>query len=387
MYLKTLRLQNFRNYSALRLDLHPRVNVFVGDNAQGKTNIIEAVYFLSEHQSFRTSTVADLILWGGDQAVLDADCIREDLSDHLRAEIGAAGKQFLRNGKKGRGIPELTTVLFAPEALRLTKEGPAERRQFLDHLLGQLYPSYRPTLRRYSQALIQHNRLLQNEEASGPALEMQLDGWKTQLIEYGAELSILRARGITELNCHLPKAYAAIAGEARPLRLRYAPRYGADLCSPSPSCQSASGGGEGWGEGELKRAIINSLATAFRDRADDERRRRSTLVGPHRDDFLAFIGEKEVRHFASQGEHRSVVLALKRCEILMLQAVTGHPPILLLDDVASELDPDRNRAFFSHLLETPGQVLISAVARDHVVLPESQDSRWFSVQGGRVEFL
>ncbi len=367
MHLTHIHLRNFRNYTDLKLELHPRLNVLVGDNAQGKTNIIEAIYFLSENHSFRTSTVGDLIQWGSQTAYLGSELCREDLSDQITAEIGATGKHLFRNGKKCRGIPELTTVLFAPEALRLTKEGPSERRDFLDHLLGQFYPDYRTIRRRYHQVLIQHNRLLQDETLFGPALDRQLDGWKTQLIDYGADLTVLRAQGIAEINRWLPDAYAAIAGAGATLTLQYTPRYGAE--------ESKHG----------KSATMECLARAFSERHDDERRRRSTLVGPHRDDFSGFIGSREVRYFASQGEHRSCVLALKRCEIRLLREVHGYPPILLLDDVASELDPDRNRAFFSHLLETEGQVVVSAVSRETVVLPESENSRWFAVSHGNVK--
>lgn len=376
MHLTHLHLRKFRNYQDLNLQLNPRINIFVGDNAHGKTNIVEAVYFLSENRSFRTSTTADLVSWGSETATIETECVRDDLKDDVTVEISAAGKQFYRNGKKCRGLSELTTVLFAPEALQLTKEGPGVRREFLDHLLGQLTPLYRPLLRKYQQALIQHNRLLQNDALSWQAIVAQMDGWKTQLIEYGAELSVMRAQGISEINRLLPAAYAAIAGSGGTAQLRYLPRNGAELFSPSTP-----------GEGDLKPAMIQSLATAFRDRAEDEQRRRTTLVGPHRDDFSAHIGDKEVRHFASQGEHRSVVLALKRCEILMLQDVHGHPPILLLDDVASELDPERNRSFFNHLLEMPGQVFISAVSREDVVLPQTQESYWFSVSRGLIQSM
>lgn len=369
MHLSYLKLRQFRSYTQLNLQLHPRLNVLVGDNAQGKTNIVEAIYFLSENHSFRTSTIGDLIQWGAPAAVAETELVREDLRDHVLAEVGPSGKHFFRNGKKCRGVQELTTVLFAPEALRLTKDGPSERREFLDHLLGQLYPVYRPTLRKYQQVLIQHNRLLQNEDAFGETLYRQLDGWKTQLIEYGAELTVLRASGVQAINQYLPEAYAAIAGEGASLLLRYAPRNGADEA------------------GQGKDAVMGVLAAAFRERAEDESRRRVTLVGPHRDDFSAFIGGREVRFFASQGEHRSCVLALKRCEILLLREAYGHSPILLLDDVASELDPDRNRSFFSHLLETDGQVIVSAVSRETVSLPESENSRWFSVGSGNVKTL
>lgn len=369
MYLFHLHLRHFRNYSDLKLGLNPRINVFVGDNAQGKTNIIETVYFLSENQSFRTSIPGDMVQWGSDSAQIEANGVREELKDHIVAEISATGKQIFRNGKKCRGIPELTTVLFAPEALQLTKEGPGVRRAFLDHLLGQLHPAYRPLLRKYHQALIQHNRLLQSEELGWQEIVRQMDGWKTQLIDYGAELSVLRAQGILEINRLLPAAYAAIAGSGRTAQLCYQPRQGAEEAKIG------------------KEAMIPCLARAFRERADDEQRRRVTLVGPHRDDFSAHIGDKEVRHFASQGEHRSVVLALKRCEILLLQGAHGHPPILLLDDVASELDPDRNKSFFSHLLEMPGQVFISAVSREDVVLPQTSDSSWFAVSQGTIHSM
>lgn len=369
MHLTYLRLQQFRNYPHLDLQLHPRLNIFVGNNAQGKTNIVEAVYFLSEGHSFRTSTAADLLQWGEDRAQIGTELMRDDLMDEIAVEVLASRRNFFRNGKKVRNIPELTTVLFAPEALRLTKEGPSERRQFLDHLLGQLYPSYRVALRRYTQALLNHNRLLRNEEMTYGDMARQLDGWKTQLIDLGAELTVLRSQGVADINRHLPEAYGAISKQEAPLRLQYLPRYGAE--------EALLG----------KDVVVGCLAKAFHDRRDDEMRRRTTLVGPHRDDLAAHIGNKEVRHFASQGEHRSVVLALKRCEIRLLEEVLGHPPILLLDDVASELDPSRNHAYFSQLLAHTGQVFISAVSAEDVDLPETQEARWFSVSSGQIDFL
>lgn len=372
MHLTHLTLRHMRNYVALDLLLHPRVNVLIGGNANGKTNIIEAVFFLSEGASFRTSTLSDLIAWGQPQAQIVSQMQRDDLSDDIAAEITPSGKQLFRNSKRirSRGIPQLTTVLFAPEELLLLKAGPALRRQFLDHLLGQLYIPYRPCLQKYNQALLQHNRLLQHQEDYAfSTFQLQRQGWQAQLIQYGSELMQLRAQGLRALNEFLPGAYSAITQQGQELRLSYAPRYGA--CATA--CDSA--------------ATAEQLRRAFQERNDDELRRRVTLVGPHRDDWVAHIGLKEVRHFASQGEHRSVVLALKRCEIQMLQLANGYPPILLLDDVASELDSQRNRAFFQDVLNTPGQVFISAVCRDDVKLPESTDIQWWGVERGLIQKL
>ncbi len=330
MILSSLRLWQYRNYESLLLELSDGVTVFLGDNAQGKTNLLEAIALLSTGRSHRTRSDKDMVLWGRQEAALRAQVkhryAQHDIDVRLypsaRRKVSVNGAEISRTGEL---LGHLNAVLFAPEDLRLIKEGPQERRRFVDIELSQAEPGYYYALQRYNRVLKQRNALLRSV-ARQPGLAHMLDVWDEQLCACAPELLVRR------------EAFAArLAALAREMHL--------DLSSGTEDLSVSYRPGVDVGEEDIAEAMLRQLGGA---RADDIRR-GSTSVGPHRDDFPIKIQNRDSRLFASQGQQRTAALALKLSELLLLQEQTGECPVLLLDDVMSELDVRRRDALITHM--------------------------------------
>lgn len=351
MWLTSLDLHTFRSYHHRHFPCHSHFNLFVAPNGAGKTNILEAIYLLGRGRSFRTADSRDLIKNGESRArvggnvagalgQLDIECLLQERS-----------KRFLRAGKGARGGRlGLAVTLFSPEETLLLKGEPACRREYINSLIATLEGTDVATP--YERILRQRNRLLKSQEEFGrERVREQLAGWDGQLAEYGARLVWARFCWLKALNVHLPKAYHYISKRAEPAVWRYEPFCPIDVAEAGVESVKA------FMREDLKR------------RLEDELIRAISLVGPHRDEITALLGEREVKAFGSQGEHRSFVLALKLAEIALMEVTTGERPIFLLDDVGSELDQPRNRAFFEYLARYEGQVFITATERSAVQMP------------------
>lgn len=321
MELTQIRLTDYRNYREQALEFRPGINVLTGDNAQGKTNLLEAVRLCSIGRSHRTARDRELIREGAQQARVALEWRRRDGSHALAALIPSTSPKQLRvDGKalrrSGELMGQIATVLFAPEDLALVKAGPGERRRFVDMELSQLRPVYYYALQRYNRALKQRNSLLRDADAN-PALISTLDGWDDVLAREGAEIVAQRARFVERLGECARARHGEISGGER-LECRYA-------TAVDP--------------GDAERALRKGLAEA---RARDLRVGTSTF-GPHRDDLTLTIDGRDARVFGSQGQQRTVALSLKLSELSVMYSECGEWPILLLDDVMSELDPARRR--------------------------------------------
>lgn len=332
----------------------------MGPNGAGKTNVLEALYYLALARSPRTARDGDLLHVGSD-------------AFHIRAEVGGKLIEARYSGNRGKGFSvngtpcgrladlygHLTAVFFSPDDLWLAKGSPSVRRRLLDGLLLQARPVYAATLAGYEDALAQRNALLREVRArrGSPAL---LEIWDEPLVEYGVGLARRRAGAVEVVGAAASDAYARLApGEVL-------------------TCRYASGIGAGWSAEEYRAA----LAAARRE----EMERGYTLVGPHRDDLVLEVDGKPLRGFASQGQQRTAVLALRLAERTALRRATGREPVLLLDDVLSELDEARRRAL-GRLVIGGGQVFLTAT--DAEGLPETvrRNGRAFRVGAGRVEPL
>ena len=330
MRLISLRLHDFRSYHTLLLTPPEGVTVIVGENGAGKTNLLEAVHLCCLGRSHRTTTDGDMILHGRDTAAVQLAVERKD----GRHEVGVRlyenqkrKKLLYIDGKTASRMGEMmgcaTCVMFSPEDLSVVKDGPAARRRFLDMLLSQCQRAYFYTLQTYNAALRQRNALLKSLAFGGDAA--QLDVWDEQLALCAAPVVRLRAEAAERLNTLAGGHYAFIGGRGDET-LSVAYRTQVDALTPDTQ-------------------MLDMLKNARRE----DLRRQTTSVGPHRDDLTLTLAGRELRAFGSQGQARTAALALKLSAFDLLSDAQGEPPLLLLDDVLSELDPLRRRRLIERI--------------------------------------
>ncbi len=335
MRLTQLWLADFRNYTAAELEFPPGLTVVVGDNGAGKTNLLEAVGYLATLESFRGAPGEALVRMGEERAVVRGTAVRDGRELLIEAEIRVRGRgrvsvnrQPLRRAADLVGA--LVVSVFSPDDLELVKGGPAARRRYLDDLLVSLHIRNDALRRDLERILRQRTALLR--DAGGrlsPALAPTLDVWDAKLATVGDALGAARSALVDRLEPALNAAYAGIAGaDARPVGVAY----------QAP-----------WRSGGLAAALAASRA--------EELRRGACLVGPHRDELILTVSGMPARTHASQGEHRSLALALRLAGHRVVGESAGEPPVLLLDDVFSELDERRSQALLDHL--PPGQAILT----------------------------
>ncbi|WP_059105097.1 DNA replication/repair protein RecF [Shouchella shacheensis] len=332
MIIHTLSLRSFRNYEQLSLTFGSKVNVFIGENAQGKTNVLEAIYVLALAKSHRTAKDKELIQFQAPFAHISATASRRNGDVEVSLALSSKGKKGKVNGLEQRRLSDyvgtLNVVMFAPEDLNLVKGGPHVRRRFIDMELGQISPLYLHHLSLYHKVLKQRNVLLKELQAKKGTPAM-LDVLTDQLIEHGAVISQKRVTFIVKLQGFAAPIHEAISRGRETLGLLY-----------SPSVEVS--------EGTDVSKIKEDLYSAYERRKEQEIRRGTTLFGPHRDDLAFIVNDRDVQTYGSQGQQRTTALSVKLAEIDLIHTEVGEYPVLLLDDVLSELDDYRQ----SHLLET-----------------------------------
>lgn len=329
MRIERLKLNDFRNYESLRLAPGRGLNVIVGENAQGKTNAVEAIFLCAFGRSHRTPRDAELIRSGmsGFYVGLDVATAAGSRSIEIKLREGERKQLFvdrLQCERSGDLMGVLNVVMFSPEDLSLIKGGPAERRHFLDMELSQLRPAYYMALQRYNKALRERNALLRPEavkERTGEALRRELYVWDEQLISLGADIMKRRAAFIEKLAGIAAPLHREISGGRETLTLEYDPNV------------KANG-----------RSLEDAFADALYGSVAEDIRRGYTTFGPHRDDIAISLSGANVRTYGSQGQQRTAALSMKLSELELLREDRGEPPVLLLDDVLSELDDLRQRA-------------------------------------------
>lgn len=355
MLIQRLWLTDFRSYRELDLSFDPGVTAVLGPNAQGKTNLLEGIAYLATLSSFRGSPTEALVRVGAERAAVRGQAEREGRTLLLETELVTNGRnraqvnrQPLRRTRDLLGA--LRVTVFSPDDLVLVKGSPGERRRYLDDGLVALHPRHEETRSEVDRVLRQRNALL--KQAGGrltPDVGSTLDVWDAKLTRAGEALAAARAALVGRLGPALGVAYDQLAASCAHTTLRYRPS---------------------WGDGDLGAALVAGRR--------DDLRRGVTLVGPHRDDLELAIADHPARTHASQGEQRSLALALKLALHRVVTDTTESPPVLLLDDVFSELDPERSRALLTHL--PAGQTIITAA---HELPDGSQPDEVVDVAGGR----
>ncbi len=357
MIIKSLELQNFRNYESLLIEFDKGTNILYGDNAQGKTNILEAIYLSAITKSHKGSKDKEIIRFESEEAHIRTILLKEDaqyqVDMHLRKN---KTKGIAVNGKRLKKAAELlgllNVVFFSPEDLSIIKNGPSYRRDFVDMELCQLDKNYIYNLNQYNKIINQRNKLLKDFYFQ-PDLKDTLTVWDNQLVNYGKNLMASKERFISDLNEIIKDIHSNLSGGKENIEIVYEPNVSADDF-----------------EEKLKKAIDKDCKAKF------------TSVGPHRDDFAFIVNGVDIRKFGSQGQQRTAALSLKLSEIELVKNRTNDNPVLLLDDVLSELDNNRQ----NYLLNSLGniQTIVTCTGLDDFVNSRFEMNKVFHIEQGKI---
>ncbi|MDW0111257.1 DNA replication/repair protein RecF [Sporosarcina aquimarina] len=338
MYIDHLALTDYRNYASLDLSFSPHINVFIGENAQGKTNVMEAIYVLAMAKSHRTSNDRELIRWGQEYGKIKGDIERK--YGHLPIElvISKKGKKarvnHIEQNRLSLYIGQVNVVMFAPEDLNLVKGSPQVRRRFLDMEIGQISPVYLNDLLTYQKLLKQRNAILKDNRGKRELKDVMFDVYTEQFVDKAVQIIKKRYYFLELLQKWAGPIHHGISRELESLEVSYS-----TLKELSPELSAD----------EMKEVLMSKLNEVKTRELD----RGITLIGPHRDDLTFMVNGYDIQTYGSQGQQRTTALSLKLAEIELVRQEVGESPILLLDDVLSELDDYRQ----SHLLNTiQGQV-------------------------------
>ena len=359
MKIKSLKLKNFRNYDLLDLTFDDSANIFYGDNAQGKTNILEAVYLSGTTKSHRGSKDRDLIEFGKEEShietIVEKNGIDYQIDMHLKKNSPkgiAINRMPIRKASELFGIVNL--VFFSPEDLNIIKNGPAERRRFIDLELSQLDRVYLSNLANYNRVVNQRNHLLKEIGFSGYEKHAgTLENWEMQLIQYGNKIIERRKAFIEEMNEIISSIHKKLTGGREEIRILYEPSN--------------------------KELTFEQALRKYKDR---DLKLKSTSVGPHRDDICFMAGDLDIRRFGSQGQQRTAALSLKLSEIELVRQSIHDTPVLLLDDVLSELDKHRQNYLLDSIHDI--QTLITCTGVEDFVNHRFSINKVFHVQNGQV---
>ena len=367
MKLLGLELKNYRNCRDLKLDLNSAKILIIGKNAQGKTNILESIYFLSALKSPRTSNNSELINFDGNKFELLADIIKSDTEINLSFSYDfEKAKEIKINGVKSR--PKdfklvLKTVLFSTADLLLLRGNPQDRRDWLDRAISQVYPAYDDRLSKYDKIRIQKNNFLKEAAKTGNFNETLLEVYNEQLVITGSNIIYLRKKFLKEIEKTAADKHRIIS-ETENLKIDY-------------DCSFLNG----------QETEIDEIAEKFKhsleERKLEEERRCQACVGPHRDDIIFYINGNEAVKYASQGQQRTIVLALKLSELDIITEKTGDEPILLLDDVLAELD-DIRQNYLLKSINPNTQTIITSV--DTILFEEEflKDVKIYKIENGNI---
>ena len=354
MYIKRVELENFRNYNQFQLDFDKKLNIILGENAQGKTNLIESIYFSSAGKSFRTSKDKELINFNSSLCRITTEFVKDNEDCKIEIAINDKGKKGIKvDGVSIKKISELMenllTVIFSPEDLKIIKEEPAKRRSFMDRELCQLKILYYNNLLNYKKTLNHRNNLLKNNNVDDTLLEV----FDRELAKFGAGIIAERMKFVEKLNVISHQIHRDITNNKENIEIKY--------LSDIPVDQD-------------RKIIENNFYEALKSARKNDMFRRTTTRGIQKDDLKVIVNNIDVRKFGSQGQQRTAALSLKLSEINLIKEEVGENPILILDDVMSELDSERQ----SYLLNSLANVQIFLTAA------ELSDEVKESLAGGKI---
>lgn len=357
MYIETVSVKNFRNLDTMSIELNKSVNIFYGKNAQGKTNIIEAVYMCATGRSHRTHSDKDMIMFGMDSAMVQTFINKDNYKDRVNIHLKKNAKKGIAvNNLPIKSLSELFGILhiviFSPEDLELVKKGPSERRRFIDMELCQLSKIYCYNLQQYWKILKQRNNLLKQVQKNS-SLRDTIFVWDSQLVDFGRKLIKEREKFTVRIDELTKDIHLKLTGGAEKMKIEYKPSVSADEF-----------------EEKLNKNIEKDIYFG------------STSYGPHKDDLSFFINDTNVREFGSQGQQRCTAVSLKLAEIKLIEDEKGSEPVLLLDDVFSELDKNRQKYLIECISDI--QTIITCTGIEDSLRELSEKAAIYMVENGKV---
>lgn len=357
MYIQSLELKNYRNYDRLIIEFSKGTNLLYGDNAQGKTNILEAVYLGATTKSHRGSKDREIIRFGENESHIRIHLMKQDIGHQIDMHLkksktkGAAIDQIpIKRSSDLLGF--VPVIFFSPEDLSIIKNGPSERRKFLDIELSQLEKMYLHQLSSYNKVMAQRNNLLKQLAYQRELLDT-LDSWDIQLVRYGSEVIRYRQRFIEDLNEIIREIHKNLTGKKEKIVLKY--DYSVNY---------------------------DEFLTVLQKKREIDLKYSSTGIGPHRDDIEFLVNGIDIRRFGSQGQQRTAALSLKLAQIELVKRQTGETPILLLDDVLSELDSSRKNYLLDSIKDI--QTLITCTGLEEFINSHLQIDKMFQVKSGKI---
>lgn len=357
MYIQSLELKNYRNYDRLIIEFSSGTNILYGDNAQGKTNILEAVYLGATTKSHRGSKDKEIIRFGENESHIRIHLVKQEIGHQIDMHLkksrtkGAAIDQIpIKRSSDLLGF--VPVIFFSPEDLSIIKNGPSERRKFLDIELSQLEKMYLHQLSSYNKVMSQRNNLLKQLAYQRDLLDT-LDSWDIQLVRYGSEVIRYRQRFIEDLNEIIREIHKNLTGKKEKIVLKY--DYSVNY---------------------------DEFLTVLQKKREIDLKYASTGAGPHRDDIEFLVNGIDIRRFGSQGQQRTAALSLKLAQIELVKRQTGETPILLLDDVLSELDSSRKNYLLDSIKDI--QTLITCTGLEEFINSHLQIDKMFQVKSGKI---
>ena len=365
MYIKSIELKDYRNYKEIYVEFSSRVNIFLGNNAQGKTNLLESIYMNAMAKSFKNTRDKDIIRFGQEYCRIKSVIVTEDDEEETEIVITSDGRKSVKlNGIKAHKTSEMLDrifiVVFSPDDLKIVKEDPEKRRRFIDRELCLIKPGYYNDLNNYKKALIQRNTLIKEKETDMIMLEI----FDSELAKYGVRILKKRREFVSKIDKISREIHEKISGGKEHLELRYE----TNIEIPEEA-----------GYDEAEKIYLQALA----DSRESDISNRNTSRGPHRDDMKISADGIDLRKFGSQGQQRTAALSLKLSEIKIIEEETGEKPILLLDDVLSELDNDRQTYLINSLGEN--QMFITTTDIVVKVARSVPEGKIYNIKNGEIE--
>ncbi|WP_216697556.1 DNA replication/repair protein RecF [Anaerostipes faecalis] len=357
MYIKSLELKNYRNYENLSIDFANGTNLLYGDNAQGKTNILEAVYLGATTKSHRGSKDREIIRFKENESHIRMHYEKQDIMHQLdmhlkRSKAKGVAIDKIPIRKSSDLLGQIPIIFFSPEDLKIIKNGPSERRKFLDIELSQLESLYLYHLSKYNKILVQRNNLLKQINFQKSLIDT-LEAWDIQLVKYGSEIVRYREAFIKHLNVIIKEIHGKLTGNKEEIRLEYDNNVNYD-----------------------------EFLTELIKKRNIDLKYSTTTVGPHRDDISFIVNDIDIRKYGSQGQQRTAALSLKLAQIQLVKEVMKDSPVLLLDDVLSELDSHRKKYLLESIKDT--QTMITCTGLDEFIDKHLPIQRMFQIRAGKI---
>jgi len=358
-----MKLVDFRNYKETNLSFHHNINIIIGDNAQGKTSLLEAVYVLARGKSYKNSP-SDLIQWEKESSVIEGTFHKENFNDHIKILLNKPNKaNIIINDKKvhKRSLlwEKIQVVLFSPEDLKMIKEGPDQRRKFIDNELNMIRPSYGNLLKDYARVLIQRNNLLKSLKIDN-SNKNTLEIWDEQLVSLGQKIIISRIDFLKKINSITKKIHFTLTGGQEDLKLFYL----SNIIKNNEDLDAID---------EIYRRVLG-------EKLKDDIQKGYTSIGPHVDDIKVMINEFDAKIYGSQGQQRTAALSLKLSEIEIIKSELNENPIILLDDVMSELDSKRQEKIIEYFHSS--QVLITCTEMNFKNFLQNFNKKIYTIERG-----